>query len=467
MRESMARLVVRWPALQFLTNNLSWIIISVILSLIIWVVATLENNPIQQRQFSEAITIKFIDDTGDGVVLLNTTTLNRTARIVLRAPRSSWESEDENRRFSRDDIEIYADLRELPVGVHTVELEGRILDGAPPGRAVSISPPEITVELVPLETLRLPLAVSVFSNLPANYEYVRGTCNYDQVTISGPGAVLDEVARVAVYLNVSRPNEPLEHSGPVILFRTDNREFSSRDSEGLRIEPSTVTCEVVVQEIINSKTLNVEPVIVGSPPDGYLIGERTLSPETIVVVGDPDVLDTLNEFVQTEPIDLSTQTSSFSRTVQVILPDGIQLRSDTTLITVAIEIIPIPTTRQFAEVPVQIINLDPSLIANIVPQSVIVTVEGPEPLVRELMIEDLLVTVNLQGQGPGTHNDLPASVNILKESVRGVATVTVRPATVDVVIAVLPTPTIPATPTQQPPFGIIGKQSYSKGISGY
>lgn len=454
MNQVFTRLTSQWPVLQFFTNNLVWILISLILSLIIWVVATLETNPIQQRQFNESLTIKFIDTSNDNVVLLNTTTLIRNARITLRAPRSSWEAEDEKDRFTRDDLEISVDLSNLGVGVHTVELQARILDKSPSGRVVSISPQEITVEMVPLETIQVPLGVNIFSELPPDYEYTRSDCNIEEITVSGPASLIEEISRAVVYLNVRQPNEDSSHSGQVILIRTNNREFTQRDLEGLRIEPSQAICNITINRIENSKTLQVDPVIIGSPPEGYLIGEQTWTPETIVVVGDSESLEGLGDFIQTEAIDLTNQTSSFSRTVQAILPEGVQLRSET-LITVSIEIQPIPTTRQFAEVPIKIINLDPALTATLVPQTVIVTVEGPEPVVRELMPDDLLVTVNLQGYGPGTHNDIQANVSILRESARTVTQIKVRPNLVDVVISAPATPTPSPTPTAPP--NVFGK----------
>jgi YbbR domain-containing protein len=457
MNKAVTRLYSRWPVRGFFRDNLGWMGISLILSVIIWVVATLETNPVLQREFPESISIKFVDNQNDGVVLLYTNTLRRTARVTLRAPRSSWESQNENERFTASDIEIYADLRDLPVGVHVVQLQARIKDDSPPGQIVSVSPSDITIEMVPLERLTLPVTFNVFSELPAEYEYTRQNCTNTNVTISGPGVQLEQVSRAVVYLNVRRPDEPLLHSGQVVLVHANNREFSQRDLEGLRIEPAQINCEIGITRIENSKTLRVDPVIAGSPPAGYLIGDRSWTPETVLVVGESDVLDALGEFVQTETIDLTGQTSSFSRTVGLVLPEGIQLRSGTTLITVNVEIQPIPTTRQFAEVPVQILNLGAAYIANVAPQSVVVTVEGPEPLVRQLMIEDLRVSIDLQGRGPGTYTGLPATVAILKESVRGAATATLRPGTLDVVISLLPTSTPQPAATPGQSGGIFGK----------
>ncbi len=466
MRRVLERLQTRWSWIQFGVDHVGWILVSLSLALLIWVVASLDENPIQQRELTDPVAIEFLDASEDGVVLLNSATLRRTASIMIRAPRGSWEAEDEDDRLKRSDIELWADLRDLEPGTHTVELHARIVEDGPRGRVVGVSPSEILVEMVPLQAVAMPVEFLEVSALPDDFQYIRNGCDADEVNIQGPNVVVQDLARAEVRLNLRRPDEDVWHVGEVVLLDSGGRELTTRELESLTIVPDQIGCQVIVSQIANSKKLRVAPVVTGAPPTGYFIESTETQPEEVTVVGDRDQLELLvGDSVQTEPINITGQTSEFSRTVALELPEGIRLLDENTRITVTVHIRPIVTTRQFAEVPVQLVNLAATFSASVVPQTVIVTVDGPEPLIRDLTLEDLSVTVDVLALGEGTHTALPAVVLVLREAVRDVATVSVQPQTVEVVISLLPTSTpqpgdTPLPPaTAGPPQRLFGKFS--------
>lgn len=435
----------RWSVVRFIIDNLGWMGISILLALIIWVVAQLDANPIQQREFAESITIQFIENNNDDTVLLASSTLRRTARVTIRAPRHSWD------QLERSDILVYADLTELGVGTHTVDLVGEISDSGPSGRVISISPVNILVEIVALEKLTLPITVTPFSELSAEYEIASPVCNSQQIEISGPDTLVDLVSGAQVRLSVRRVDPPFTHTGRVVLFDDAGNELSTLDLDSLTITPSQISCEIEVSRVEGTQELLVAPVITGSPPQGYTISNRSWDPLKVVVVGDPDLIESMGGVAQTEPINTNGATSSFSRTVQVELPEGVQVRPETTRITVTVAITPITTTEQFTDVPIQLRNLNPALlVTSVVPQTVSVTIEGPAPLIRDLTIEDISVIVDLTGLGEGTHTDLLTRASILQEAVASSATITVQPNMISVVLSSI------ATPTPTPYYHIIG-----------
>lgn len=437
--------LARWSVVRFVTDNLGWMGISILLALIIWVVAQLDANPIQQREFAESITIQFIENNNDNVVLLTSSTLRRTARVTIRAPRHSWD------QLERNDIEVYADLTELGVGTHTVNLYGEITENGPSGRVVSVSPANILVEIVALEKLTLPINITPFSELSAEYETALPVCDAQEVEVSGPEVLVEQVSGAQVRLSIRRANPPFTHIGRVILFDDEGNELSSRDLDSLTVTPSQVTCEIEVVRVEGTQELLVAPVITGSPPQGYTISNRSWDPLKVVVAGDPILIESLRGVAQTEPISTEGATSSFSRTVQVELPDGVQVRPETTRVTVTVEITPITTTEQFTDVPIQLLNLNPALlVSSVVPQTVSVTIAGPAPLIRDLTVEDISVIVDLTGLREGTHTDLVTHGSILQEAVAGTATITVQPNVISVVLGQI------ATPTPTPHHHIIG-----------
>ncbi len=448
MKQWLPRLNREAPWIIFISDNLGWMIVSLVLAVIIWIVATLDQNPIQQREFAESITVTFISPANGDVVLSPEDNIRRTARVTIRAPRSSWDE------LRRTDIRVFADLRNRGEGDHTIRLTGEIIDDGPPGRVISISPSEFGITMVPVEQREFPIEVQSFSELSPEFLAAPPICDHDTVTVSGPGSLVLRVSRAFVNITL-RNADNTNYEADVILLDEDNDEFSIRNLESLTLEPSVITCNVDISRIENGVWLLVQPDVVGTPPTGYATGGADWDPERVFVVGDPEVIASLEDFVLTEPIDVTGQTSEFSRTVGVRLPEGVRVIPESTRITVTINIEPNIITRQFAEVPVQILNPDPAYSASVVPPAVSVSVTGPEPLIADLTVEDLRVTVDLRGLGEGTHTELDANVELLRESVREVATATVQQDNLSVIISTPPTPT--PTPSPAPRADVFGK----------
>lgn len=447
MRRRLPNVNLTAPWVQFLTDNLGWIGVSLMLAIIIWIVATLDQNPIQQREFAESITVIFLTPENGDVALRPEDNIRRTARVTIRAPRSSWDE------LRRTDIQVFADLRNLGAGSHTIPLTGEILDSAPPGRVISVSPSEIDVTMVPVESRELDIEIQSFSELSPDYLASPLVCSHETVTVSGPGSLVSRVSRAFVQITLRNASDT-SYEADIILLDEDNNEFSIRNLESLKLEPDAITCNVEITRIENGVWVLVQPDVVGSPPTGYVMGDNNWDPKQVFVVGEPDIIATLDDFVLTEPIDVTGQTSDFSRTVGVRLPEGVRILPETTRITVTVNVEPNITTRQFAEVPVQIINPDPAFVASVVPPTVSVIVTGPEPLIADLTVEDLRVTVDLRGLGEGTYTNLTANVELLRESVREVATATVQQESLSAVISIPPTP----SPSPEPRPDVFGKE---------
>ena len=118
MSQLVSQLKQQWPAIRFVADNVGWIGTSLAIALIIWIVASLDDNPVEQRPFDELVPITFIDKTDNDIVLLTSATLDRNAQVsvTIRAPRNSFEDSDADNRITLDNIEVTADLSNLSVG---------------------------------------------------------------------------------------------------------------------------------------------------------------------------------------------------------------------------------------------------------------------------------------------------------------------------------------------------------------
>lgn len=440
MKRLWSRLESSSPMIPFIQDNIGWILISLVLSVMIWVVATLDENPIEQREFASPIEISFVEDDNDDVILNQNSALvplTEEAKVTLRAPVNSW------LELVPEDIEIRADLRGLPVGIHTVELEASIRDDGPSGRVISISPTRVNVEIVAYGEERFPVEVIISTRFnSAEYEVDVSACEGQEVLVSGPADLVNRVDRGELRLTLLNPEQPSSRPRLITLIDNEDRELTLTETDSLTIVPDRLSCEVDIQEPEN--VLRVEPNVVGAPPPGYFIGEITHTPERVLVSGDSSIIETLNGIVQTTEVDTTNQTGQFSREVDVVLPEGI---TTSRRIRVTVDILPVQTTRNFSEIPVQITNLDPSLSAAVIPETVTVTLEGPEPLLQNVTVEDLSVTVDVSGLGEGTHTEITAQVNLLQATLQEDVVGTTQPNTVSVIITLTPTETTEPSPT--------------------
>lgn len=432
---------LNWLPLRFLVQNLGWILLSLLLAFLLWIVASLQENPIEQRTFSEALPVTILEDSD--VVHLPGTIDTQRVQVTIRASRRSWEV------LRRSDIQVVADLRGLEVGVQRVQLQGRIINDNLQARVVSLYPDNfVVVEMQPLRERIIRIVPEVQSEPPRGYTYAAPVCNPNQITISGPEALVDSVAVARVRLRLQDLTESVTRTLNVVLENNEGAVLTN-----LKSNTTSITCQVDIQR--REGTLRVQPVVIGAPPEDYQIESIRAEPDEVFVEGDSELIASLAGVVETEAIDVNGQTSSFSRAVVLNLPTGLVLVPNTQIITVRVTIVPKLDRIPFSEVPVQIVNLNPQLNAVLIPDKVSIIILGPAPLVRDLTLEDFVVFVDLQGLGVGQYTDLPLEILLLRDTLVGVVEVTIQPSGVDASLNLAPTLT--PSPSLSPSPSIFGK----------
>src|SRR5258708_30851235 len=123
--------------LRFILDNLGWMAASLLLAIIVWYVATSQQNPVEQQRLPNRVPIQTLTD--DGVMIVDTPV--NTAQVTIRAPRSVFDV------IQTEDINVEADLTKLQPGkTYTVPLRAT-LSNARRGIITDIQPSQITVTL--------------------------------------------------------------------------------------------------------------------------------------------------------------------------------------------------------------------------------------------------------------------------------------------------------------------------------
>jgi YbbR domain-containing protein len=399
-----------------LVDNLIWFLGSLGLAFIVWMVATMQSDPIQQQRFPERIDVQMTPDEG----LLITAPTARTAAVVVRAPKSVMDL------LSSDEIEVTANLAGLGPGTHSVELQYHVARQA---TIVDISPRIMRVTLEKADSRQVPLRALVSAEPPAGYSRDEPTfdINLMQVRASGPASRVEQVVYAQVDLNLAQQRSPLS---------TDMR-LTPVDADGVTVpdvtlEPQIVHVNVNIRRRDDVREVSVRPNIQGTPPAGYVLNALSYEPQAVLISGTPEQLARLPATLTTQPIDLSEHTASFDVSVPVVLPEEGLILFSPQNINVNVEIKPLTTSRQFDSIPVEVVGADENSGARLAPSNVAVLVTGPQPALQALRPQDIQVTVDVGSLAPGEHTVTPS---ITIDPAKLVPTdISVLPAEIDVQI---------------------------------
>ena len=112
-------------------DRLGTLLLSVVLALIIWLIATNQQNPVIQDVLEDPLPVSVRGLTGYVEPIQDLSEL--TAEVTVRSPEQSWETLDVN------DFNAYIDLTGLPPGEHVVPVQANVVDTQV--KIVSLNPP--------------------------------------------------------------------------------------------------------------------------------------------------------------------------------------------------------------------------------------------------------------------------------------------------------------------------------------
>ena len=274
-------------------------------------------------------------------------------------------------------------------------------------------------EQVVERTLRSPLELQ---NIPESLEVVGDAPSTVDVRVRGASSTLGQLSSgdVVTVLDTTtaKPGRRLFHLTPEqvrVPFGVDVT----------FVGPATIP---LLFERQVTKIIPVAPAIEGQPAPGYFIERLQVDPAEVEVVGPESALRVLQQ-AATEPVELAGATSSVREVVNIGLPDSTaRLRSPRTA-RVTVSIAPVRSERTLAAVPVRMKNLRSTLSARATPTSVSATVRGADDVLRSISTDDVVVSVDLSGLGPGRYT---LDVHLTSRHTLGVVRIT--PAQVQVLI---------------------------------
>jgi len=412
--------------LRWLVSNLSTLILALVLAVVVWISAVTAANPNVERSRTIPLDIVGLDQ--DMLLVGNVPT---QVRVTLEAPSSVMDSMS----ASENAIQSWVDISGLDPGSHDLQVQVNINPSFRPVRRTSVIPEIVSITLEPLLTRTYPVRLDISGEPAVGYQKGRRNLEPSSVTVSGAASLVSQIEEVRAAMDISGATESIRRDVALIAVDQNGEPVS-----GVTITPLDVS---VTQPIFlqgGYRNVIVRVVTEGQPANGYKLTNITVSPLNVVVFSsDPQLVNDLPGYVETEPVDLTDAVDDIDTYVVINLPEGVTLVGDQfVLVQVSIAAIEGSLTMSLPVIPIGLLPIQEAIIS---PDTVDVILSGPVPILDTMTPDDVRVWVDVTELELGIYQ-LEPKVDVIPDRIEVEA---VLPSTVSVEIIIAPTPTPTST----------------------
>lgn len=382
-----------------LANNASSILIALLFAVIVWIVATNEENPTREGLFPGVIPITF-ENRGEGLMLLEPSAV--TARVRISGAASDWDT------LTSSNFQVDADLQGLGSGDITVPLTAKSAD--PRIRVVAVDPPTVQVRLEKIRNVPMVVRVRILDETPLGYETKTPEVTPPQVTVTGPQGDVDKVNDATVEVALRGAKTDVDREANVILHDAQGNQI-----QNLRVDPSTVKVHIPIEQRVGYKDTAVKALIRGNPAPGYWVSDISVDPATVTLVGAPEALNQLGGFVETEPVDVTGAQENIARRVHLTLPNGVSvLNANDVMLRVSID----PVVGGLTVNRPVTISTSCNVSTKVSPLVVQVILSGPLPILQTLKPDDVQIVATVTRCAVGSEQvelhpqNVPAKITV-------------------------------------------------------
>ena len=273
----------------------------------------------------------------------------------------------------------------------------------------SMNPTSLAIEVDNIIKEALDVVV-LLEGKPANDLSVISAKSQEQVEVEGPEESIARIDKITTTVDVSG----LESD------TTRHLEVAAYDATGnpitdLEILPNVVEVEIVLGK---TKSIGIIPSTTGNPANGYIVTGVQIEPSKVLIGAKEALLNTI-ETIPMDPIDVSGQSKTFTKDINLTPPQGCYFldNSGKVKVTVAIES---PVEKSFTIDKVATRNLGTGLVAAKVKDTrVVVKLEGASSILNGLNASQIEAFVDCANLGPGEY-ELPIQTNLSTSLVKSV-----------------------------------------------
>ncbi|HEB64625.1 MAG TPA: hypothetical protein ENJ02_03690 [Chloroflexi bacterium] len=435
-----------WPPLRWLARNLGTLFLAFLLALMVWISAVTSTNPNEQRLFTN-VPLEVVGLDSD-ILVINT--LPASVDVLLYAPRLTLEQYARQPEF----LSATLDLSGLDIGTHVVSVQ--VQYALKPARLLSVVPEQVQVVLDRRVSQAKAIRLDITGEPARGYQASPPIISAARAEISGPSNAVSRVAEVRAALDITGLEQTIVRRVPLQpLDAAGNR------VDGVTVEPESIEITQPVTLLGGYRNVVVKVITEGQVKEGYRLTNILVTPPAVTVFSsNPQLVNDLPGYVETQALNLSERTDDFEVRLPLALPDGVSVVGEQSVL-VRVSIAAIEGSLGLS-LPVEIIGVEPGLEAHASPDTVDVILAGPLSVLDNLLPEELRLYVDVSGLTPGVYQISP-QVGLIPDEVRvqsilpGTLEVEVLPAgtatptgTITATVGITSTPTLTVTLTPTP-----------------
>ena len=301
-----------------LTSNWGLKLGSFVFAFFLWIIVTNMNDPVVTYRIYNVpvrlVNAGMITEQGQTYEVLDDTDVIDT--VTISANRSIIDA------LGEKDVVAIADFQDL-TGQNTIPI--KLSTNKYNSNLESIRGNIDTVKLN-IENLKSKtLALSTVTSGTVSEGYVVGnvTAAQNQVRISGPETIIDQIIKAQVDVSVTDFTQDISTDAEIVFLDAEKNPVTS---DSIKANISTVKVNV---ELLQTKRVNLAFNEMGVAADGYAAtGEISSDPDSILVAGKPAILNKLDTIeVDAEALNITGQTGDMMTLVDITkyLPSGVSL----------------------------------------------------------------------------------------------------------------------------------------------
>ena len=310
--------------------------------------------------------------------------------VDLTGPNNITKSTSVQRQFS-----IFADLRELPLGTHTVDLN---YDNISEKLSVAIIPENITVNIQEKVTKEFDIEIDYINRNQIKEGFTVGAIkiNPSRVKITGAKDKIEEIALVKAIVDLNGVEKSFDTRSKVVVYDAQGNPLD------VILEEESVVAEV---EILNpNKEIPIKLIVDKPLKDEYALVSLTPEFEKVTLFGlNQEALDELPASLEI-PLDLRKVEKTQEIEVKIPVPDGmVSSYPEMMKVLVTVEK---KTERTLKNISIRVDDLKTGQkIEFIRPKdgTVDVKVFGAPSLINDLTADDIPVYFSVIGKNTGTY----------------------------------------------------------------
>lgn len=378
---------------QWLRKNIGSFLLALILAVGVWVAAVNDSDPDEESVYPTPIPLEVV---GQDTALLITNDFSEQIELTLRAPRSIWE------QLIADEDHIHAilDLSGLDAG--TYSLKPQIQIDLQPTKITFVSPTLVEIVLEDLIAEEFPIQMNLDVQPAVGYQAGSPQLSAYNVEISGARSLVEQVDAVQAVYSAQEVSEEIKADLPLKAIDAEGKAVA-----GITLAPEEVRLTLPVSQQGGYRDVAVKVVVTGQVANLYRLTNISVFPPVVTLYSsDNELVNELSGTIETEPLDINGISEDISVRLKLNLPENIlPVGEQSVLVEASVE--PVLGSLTLSEQPIEIINLDPALFAELSSPAVDVIISGPLIVLDEFNEEELRVMVNAAGLTPGEYQLSP------------------------------------------------------------